>query len=458
MNSLIKTVGQDLFSEFPGKSDADWKDRIVKDLKGIPYESLTRQSEEGVSVFPFYTQQSFLETLSLVDHNGWDVTETICVDDEQDANRCSLTALTEGASALLFKVNSIPDFTKLLDGISLEHIEISFECTGMEAMEIAMRSEGGVPQAWKNYLKSKQLDADKVRAYWLSDPINKMAAGGSDFICKDGHPLRTSSKSNSSNPQLIAAELYHNAGASVVTELACALSHGVEYLQFAHTNNLDLKFPFRFHFAIGSVFFTEIAKLRAFRLLWKNVAEDFGGTPQIHIHCSSSKINHATKAPYNNLLRTCTEGMSAVFGGCNSLFMHSFIEKSESGKRLARNQQLIMKEESYFDKVADPTDGSYFINDLTRKLAEKTWQRFLEIEEGGGFLTQLKEGKIGRMIETEADELKRKFSAGEHILVGVNKYADPSEISNYQDGEKDCKDKLKFQGVRELRLDVNPNH
>jgi methylmalonyl-CoA mutase len=205
-------------------------------------------------------------------------------------------------------------------------------------------------------------------------------------------------------------------------------------------SSLTAAFKIKFSLGTGSNYFSEIAKLRAARLLWSVVNNGFNpdsGNIKMDIHCVTSKWNKTLYDPYVNLLRTQTEAMSAILGGADSLTVEPFDivfrHPDEFSERIARNQQLILKEEAYFNKVADPAGGSYYIENLTSLIAKNAWKLFIEIEDQGGFLSCLKSGWIQRKLLESASGRKSDIASGKEILLGTNKFPDinekaPSEI------------------------------
>jgi methylmalonyl-CoA mutase len=255
-------------------------------------------------------------------------------------------------------------------------------------------------------------------------------------------------KSSSSLPHFrtinINASNFNNAGADIVQELAFGISMGSEYLAQLTERGISADVAaskIRFSFGTGSDYFPEIAKLRAARLLWSVVTNSFhpahGENIKMEIHCVTSEWNKTVYDPYVNMLRTQTEAMSAILGGTDSLTVEPFDivfrHPDEFSERIARNQQLILKEEAYFDKVADPSAGSYYIENLTNLIAENAWKLFLEIEDQGGFLSCLKTGLIQKKLSESASRRKSDIASGKEILLGTNRFPDldekaPSEI------------------------------
>ena len=236
----------------------------------------------------------------------------------------------------------------------------------------------------------------------------------------------------------INASNFINAGADIVQELAFAISMGSEYLTQLTQRGIScatVNSKIKFSFGTGSNYFTEIAKLRAARLLWSVVTNGF--TPcnssniKMDIHCVTSKWNKTVYDPYVNLLRTQTEAMSAILGGTDSLtvepFDTVFRHPDEFSERIARNQQLILNEEAYFDKVADPAAGSYYIENLTSLIAENAWKLFVELEEKGGFLACLKSGVIQSKLSESSKKRGSDLATRKTILLGTNQYPNTLE-------------------------------
>ena len=235
------------------------------------------------------------------------------------------------------------------------------------------------------------------------------------------------------------ASIFNNAGADIVQELAFGISMGSEYLTQLTERGIDAELAsekLRFSFATGSNYFMEIAKLRAVRLLWSAVingliVKETEKSPKMNIHCVTSSWNKTIYDPHVNMLRTQTEAMSAILGGADSLtvepFDKVFRQPDEFSERIARNQQLILKEESYFDKVADPSAGSYYVENLTSLIADHGWKLFLEIEEKGGFLQCIRSGYIQNMLKETAEKKKNDVATRKRILLGTNQYPNTGE-------------------------------
>jgi methylmalonyl-CoA mutase len=281
----------------------------------------------------------------------------------------------------------------------------------------------------------------KFKVYLNVDIIGNLTKNGNWFFDHkiDHAILENIHKKASQNTSVLSvdASLYQNAGANIVQQVAYALAHANEYLNHFNNSNTTLSrsTPFKtssveqsiqFHFAVGSNYFFEIAKLRAFRYLWNILCDEYGLKNDCSLFVQPS-LRNKTLYDYNvNMLRTTTECMSAILGGATTVSNVSYDsiyhKKNEFGERIARNQLLILQEESYFIEASTFTDGSYYIESLTMQIAEKALELFKDIEKSGGFLKQLFEGTIQRKIEESAQKEQEQFNKGEEILLGTNKH------------------------------------
>ena len=406
-----------LFSEFKAATAQDWKNQIIKDLKGTDFEKLVWKNLNGFDVNPFYTSEDLQQaTPNLFTHSNWEICSEFLVEDEERSNADALKALMGGASSLVFIVTKKINLNLLLQDILIEHVEVNFVLKHVDESFIA---------DFKLHTKQKNIHPDKINGSVCFDAIN--------HFVETGNEINIEFKVEDSSLKTIGvnAALYQNAGATQLFELACTLAHAHEYIVSLSNKNISYKNPFYFTVAIGADFFGEIAKLRAFRKLWILLAQEYNINKEIYIHCETSLLNKSSLDANNNMLRTTTEGMSAVIGGCNSLTIHEYKTGFENptafSERMARNQQLILKEESYLHHTADMGAGSYYIEKLTDKLAEKAWNEFKEIENKGGFIACLKSNFIQGKIKEQADNLMQQFQDGELVLVGVNKFQNAKE-------------------------------
>ena len=230
----------------------------------------------------------------------------------------------------------------------------------------------------------------------------------------------------------IDLSLYQNSGANAVQQLAYGMAHLNDYLNHFESPDLNINF----NVSLGTNYFFEIAKLRALRTLYATLASEYNQESNCHIFATPTKRNKTLYDYNTNMLRTTTECMSAILGGantiCNLPYDAIYHKDNEFGKRIARNQLLVLKHESYFNKVDNPSDGSYYIESLTNELAEKALTLFKDIEANGGFLNQLKEGTIQRKIKESAHKEQQQFDNAEEILLGTNKHANPNDKMKHE--------------------------
>lgn len=442
-----------LFKQFPPVSTAEWMEKIKSDLKGADFgKKLVWRTNEGFEVMPFYRAED-LENLPFAatqpgdfpfvrgtktGNNSWLVRQDVEVNDYASANRKALSILMRGVDSLGFVIadpDSVNDnnFNTLLKGIHPEAIELNFLSNG-KAAEI-LDILGSIAD-------QRDIRSSEIRGAIEADPLGKLMVNGTLCIpVEAGFDYLASLTRKAlyfSNLKTVHINVSHfnNAGADIVTELAFGIAMGSEYinqLTLRGLNAAESASKLRFSFGIGSNYFFEIAKLRAARLLWSVVQNGYGSTAigEMNIHCTTSRWNKTAYDPYVNMLRTQTEAMSAVIGGTGSLTVGSFdsaYKKADDfSERIARNQQLILKEESHFDKVADPAAGSYYIESLTNQLADNAWRLFLEVEQMGGFLEALKSGYIQKKTNASAEQKTRDLATRKSVLLGTNQYPKADE-------------------------------
>jgi methylmalonyl-CoA mutase len=444
-----------LFSEFPPVTSEQWEAQISTDLKGADYEKkLVWRSNEGFSVRPYYRSENLddLQYLNVLpgefpyvrgknrEANDWQVRQDICVGDIPEANAKALDALSKGADSVCFdfcekgRERDI-DVAALLKGVNIETCPIHFDA-GVNSVSVL---EGFIKAGGK-------------RGSVFFDPLGRLASCGS-FYKKTEFSVETlkkllelAGKSEDLRVIGIDASQFQNAGASAVQELACALSMGSEYLSLmaeAGESTENVASHMQFKFAVGSNYFMEIAKIRAARLLWANIVKAYGGSEKaayMFIHGETADWNMTLYDPHVNMLRTTTEAMSAAIAGVDSLSVQPFdgaYRKSDTfSERIARNQQIILKEESYMSKIVDPSAGSYYIENLTSSIADNAWKLFLETEDRGGYTAAMKEGVIQAQVKASADKRRAAVASRKEILLGTNQYANPGEMM--KDRAKDC--------------------
>lgn len=424
------TNQNNLFSEFSSASAEQWIQQIVKDLKGENYEQkLVYTNYDGIAVKPFYAKedlQNYTSLEPLFSHSDWDICQEIEVENEINANKKALHALNNGASALLFYVFNSVDLTKLLNDIQIEYIAVQF---------VIEEDATDFQNNFTNYLKSKNIPESSINVTLNIDPIENLIRTGQwrKLINEDKTELVSLIK-NKANAFCINANIYHNAGASESYEIACVLAHANTYINWLIEDGIDIKETLKtiqLNIAVGPNYFFEIAKLRAYRKAFALLFNEYNLNIDLKIHAETAFRNLSVADAYNNLLRTTTEAMAASIGGCNSLVVKPFNITYESptdfSERLARNIQLILKSESYFDKIADVSAGSYFIEELTEQIAKKAWTYFTEIESNGGVIKCLEKGVIQSKISEMALAQQALFDEAKTVLVGTNKFPNTKE-------------------------------
>lgn len=446
---------QKLFTEFTPGTAAQWKEQMVKDLKGVDFDQLIWHTNNGFDVNPFYTGEDIQqEKVPLFSHSDWNIGTSITVEDEKEANAIALEALNGGVSCLSFCLNGNKNLSVLLKDILIEHIAVQFVLNDhidtFEKQLTALINERHLTINELNIAVNYDVLAHVAEhGNWLANRESDLA----DFLKICNLPFNA-------HKLLVDASLYQNAGANQVTELALIVSHYNEYLNHLANATFDftkLKSGVQINVSVGSDFFGEIAKLRALRKLITLVNSVYNIDAHLFISCSSSHLTLASKDAYTNLLRSTTQAMSAVIGGCSALYLTQFDELLDSGNknlsaRMARNQQLILKEESYLDKASDIGAGSYYIETLTEELAEKAFDLFKNWEAQGGFIACLEKGLLQDEVNKQAAVLKEKTASGEIVIIGVNKYINTNEKAPAVKTHKEKSSKTIIEPIKAIRL------
>lgn len=408
-------MANNLFNEFEPVSTKQWKQQIQFELKGADYnETLIWNSPEDIKVKPFYHNDEFDGDLpSNTQATKFRICQNIFVHDIEKSISRANESITRGAESIRFSIEEEKtDVVKLLNSIPLDKISVYFHLTFL-SIDFVKKIEA--------VAKDK-----KATIYCNLDPIGQLAKDGNWFTTSEKDNFETLNLLSNSvtNCSVLSIDggLYQNAGANMVQQIAYSLAHANEYLNRISTINQ----PIVFEISVGTNYFFEIAKLRALRLLFNLIAKEYNPDLKCHLLVSPTKRNK-TLYDYNvNLLRTTTESMSAILGGADAVanlpYDALYHKDNEFGDRIARNQLLVLKHESYFDKVNNPSDGSYYIENLTQQLAEKSLTLFKDIEANGGFLKQLSDGIIKRKIQESADAAQELFDSGKEVLLGTNKY------------------------------------
>lgn len=469
-----------LFSDFSPVSTQEWMDKITVDLKGADFEKkLVWRTNEGFKVKPFYRQED-LEGLKTTeglpgqypyirgikkDDNTWFIRQDINVNDAAEANAKALDILNKGVDSLGFHIKAkelnAEYLDTLLKDICCECVELNFSTCQRHTLQLA--------QLLVAYFQKKGYAPEKLKGSLNFDPISKMMQKGKDVsavIATGKELVETLAAYPHFRCIAVNSVQLNNAGAYIYQELGYALAWGNEYLnQFVEAGvpaALAAK-KIKFNFGISSNYFMEIAKFRAARMLWADIVKQYAPKcPRTDCkntgadgtcYCACKMVAHAETSNFNltlfdahvNLLRTQTEAMSAAIAGVNSITVSPFDKAYQTpddfSERIARNQQLLLKEESHLNRIVDPAAGSYYIENLTVAIAKQAWDLFLSVEEAGGMLQAVKAGSIQEAVNQSNKARHEAVSKRKEILLGTNQYPNFNELAGDKrplDGCKKC--------------------
>ena len=456
-----------LFSEFPPVPTEKWEEVIVKDLKGADYDKkLVWHTIEGFNVKPYYRAED-LEGLEYLEANPgqkpytrgnqcggneWEVRQDIRVKDPKEANRIALDAVERGATSLGLcakQVTTAADMAALLKGIYINAVSINFNCSQDYLQTLKLYVE---------YARANGYDTKELHGSVNFDMFRYALTHGKFHRGEEGDLQMAKALVEYAHEELpkfrvltVNSNLLHNAGANIVQELGFGLAAANELV--ARLTDMGCKMEhvasrIMLNVGVGSTYFMEIAKIRAARLLWSKIVEQY--KPEcdcpykLFINATTSEWNQSVYDPYVNMLRSTTETMSSAVAGADSIsvlpFDNAYKEADDFGYRIARNQQLLLKEESYLEKIVDPAAGSYYIENLTNEIAKGAWAHFLKVEEAGGYCKALRAG----MVQDEVAETARKrdldIALRKTTILGTNQY--PNLLEKMGDkvanGEKHC--------------------
>ena len=408
-----------LFQDFDPVSSKEWKQQIQFEQKGADYNELVWESPEGIKVRPFYHKDEYIKGVAIENTaTPFSICQDIFVHDVVKSVSRAKDSIERGAESIRFTIeNPEIDLKALLTDLPLKDV---LTYVKMDFLSI------------ENLRSINQIaEEKKAEIFCLTDPVGQLAKTGNWFSSTEKNNFEVFNNFAKTNPKVsyinIDAGLYQNAGANIIQQVAYLMAHFNEYL----TNVSNPGKTVVFEVSIGSNYFFEIAKLRAIRQLFAAITAEYNLEIDCHILATPSKRNK-TVYDYNvNMLRTTTECMSAILGGANTVsnlpYDVLYHKSNEFGERISRNQLLIMKYESYFDKVGNAATGSYYIETLTSQIAEKALQLFKEIESNHGFIKQLAAGTIQRKISESADKEQQLFDDGKLVLLGTNKYPNPND-------------------------------
>ena len=453
-----------LLEDFPPPTYEEWRKAVEDTLKGADFDKVMHtRTYEGITLQPIYRREDlsklpFLDSLPgkapYVRGNnpkkflseGWLIAQSHRESDLKALNAQILRELQLGLTAVNIQLKHDDD----LRGVSIKSIDdLRAICAAIDLRAAPLFMQLDMDDYFilllvEQYICERKYAWEELQLGVGFDPISEFARKGylsfswDEVWGKIVEGVEIAIK-NISGLRCISIDgsVYSAAGASSTQELGIILATAIYYLQ----NLLDkgwtieqLSPLFQVKLSLGPNFFMEIAKVRAMRLLWSEMIKAFGGKEKeqkIWIHGKTATFNQSLYDVYVNLLRNATEAFSGVIGGVDSLEVGRFNEltsdEDEFSRRLARNQQIILKEESHFDKVVDPAGGSYYIENLTQELANQAWKYMQELESEGGILNALQEGKIHTDIEKVANARKEAMRKRKDVYVGINLYANPDE-------------------------------
>lgn len=472
----MANLKEKLFTDFPPITTEEWMAKIMADLKGADFDKkLVWKTNEGFKVNPFYRSEN-IEGMKTTESlpgefpyvrgtkkdNNWYVRQNISVTDFKVANAKALDLLNKGITSFGFSISgsdvSDENIKLLLNGINPETVELNFNTCHKSALKLV--------NILADYLKTINADVLKCFGSVNYDPFKPILKKGADvpnWIESAAEIVNASVSLPRFRVLAVDANRFNDAGSFIYQELGYALANGNELLSKLVEKGLDAALvakKIKFNFAIGSNYFMEIAKFRAARWLWAEIVNAYNPkcnkdcsnksadgvcrcSSKMYIHAETSTYNVTIYDAYVNMLRTQTEAMSATIAGVNSLTVLPFDEaykKSDNfSERIARNQQLLLKEECHFDKIVDPSAGSYYIENLTSSLADQAWKLFLEIDEKGGFYQALKEGIVQKAIQESANTRSKALATRKEVLLGTNQYPNfTEEAAEKIDKEASC--------------------
>lgn len=447
-------MAEKLFAEFPPVSTQQWEEVIIKDLKGADYEKkLVWKTQEGFSVRPYYRAENlagvkhmgtapgcFPFVRGTKDNNDWLVRQDYCAwGSFAEANAHALDGLKKGVESVGFcidgkKAIGEADMNTLLKGIDLAKTEVNFTGCCCATSEIV--------KSFLSVAKAQGVKPEDLKASFDFDPLRVLNQTGAFCSDKSMDMLKDIVEAAKGYPRVrvigVEAYAFNDAGANISQELGFGLAMGSEYINKLKELGLstdDAARRIKFTFAVGTSYFMEIAKFRAARMLWANIVKTYGSEREccqkMKIHAVTSEWNQTVYDAYVNMLRGTTEAMSAAIAGVDSLevlpFDYAFRKPGEFSNRIARNVQSVLKEESHFDKVVDPSAGSYFVESLTQSIAETAWNLFTKVEEMGGYVAAFKAGFIQSAIKETSAKRDKNFETRRETILGTNQYPNFTE-------------------------------
>lgn len=451
MNQEEKKIN--LFSEFPPVSREQWEEVIERDLKGADRErKVVWRTREGLKFEPYYRKEDLEEVKHVpslpgefpyvrgnkTGDNNWQVRQEIEKANAETANKEAVNAICRGAEAVVFDVRDITDEAQMKT--LLQHIDPTENPVHLVNSTNYTETISLLIKTWKD----TGIDPKMAKGSLDFDPIGYYVIKGGFYNSWKDNVKELISLMDTMTEELphfkiinINGRFFHNGGATIVQELGYSMAVANEYLAALTDAGKDVKDitpKMQFSFAIGSNYFMEIAKIRAARVLWANIVSQYTDdkdAARAFIHVETSTWNKTVYDPYVNMLRNTTEAMSGAIGGCDSMsvrpFDYFFRSPNAMSKRVARNTQIILKEESHFNKTVDPAAGSYYIEKLTESIADAAWKLFTSTEGNGGFIKEFEAGTVKQDIEETAKKLEESIAKRKINFIGTNQFPNAEE-------------------------------
>lgn len=448
---------ENLFDEFSSVSESQWWEQIRKDLKGADEANLFYKHKSGFTLAPFYTKTPDYGHALISPVPDWSVCHKIIVQHgaEKESNAEALAYLGDGVSGIIFEISEHADLKLLLKGI---HADSLYLCFCLHQADATFLDE------LSNFIRGVSFHAQSPGICVRNDVYAHGLATGNftekekSFVANFCHNLSSLPKEV---PLSIDLRHFKNAGALPHTEIGIGLEILNEYLGVFSDAGMDFgSRDICFHVSVGREYFQEIAKLRAIKLCAQSILQEYGFSGKIRIHAESALLTHSNADIYSNVLRTTTIGMSAVLGGADAIWLapadYLLAKPSTALCKLAKNQQLILKHESYLNKVSDPGAGSYYIEQYTLQLSKSGWNFFRELEREGGIISCISNSFIADRIAEEAKAFLNATENGSEIIIGVNKYQLPetpeTELPGHLVSKADKKIPELFAGIKKAAV------
>ena len=450
-----------LFDMFSPVSTEEWKAKITADLKGADFDrKLVWRTNEGFNVQPFYRREDLaglpaLDTMpgefpylrGTRDNNDWLIRQAVAGETPEEINRHALHVLGLGVESLGIRLGrdmQAADLAVILKGVDLAKVEVNIDCCPGRAVEVAAELVKLIEAAGA---------AETFRGSVGFNPFKRLLRHGLEFpkdAAAEGKALFETVKGvKGLRCFAVDSYMFNNAGAYITQELGYALAWGVEWMDMMTEAGLtpaEVACRIKFNMGISSNYFMELAKFRAGRMLWAEIVKAYEPecdcACKMHVHAVTSEFNQTLYDSHVNLLRSMTETMSAALAGVDSLetlpFDRCYKCPDEFSERIARNQQILLREESHLDKVVDPAGGSYYIENLTASIAAQAWKVFNEVEEAGGFASMVRRGEIQGKVNESGVKRHLDVARRKESLLGTNQFPNFNEMALDKLGEGKC--------------------